>query len=209
MDSNGKVVSQIQNFNGVGGGKDFSLNFAGLGTFTISTDATTNIEDNAAGAAAWVNLLQGKNITFDNTGVTPGMNPAEVGSIDVDINGDKITLYKGDTSAVFRSVGIQLSFNAITDSDFEDLGNSMFERWGAASGGPFKIVVDQISGQNFIVQSGANQGDELNINIDAMNTRKLGISFSDISTQKAASKSITEVNDARNQVSTQRAALGA
>ncbi|MDR1117669.1 MAG: flagellin, partial [Oscillospiraceae bacterium] len=37
----------------------------------------------------------------------------------------------------------------------------------------------------------------------------LGISFSSIKTQNSASSAITEVNNAINQVSTQRAALGA
>ncbi|HBR08858.1 MAG TPA: flagellin, partial [Clostridiales bacterium] len=58
-------------------------------------------------------------------------------------------------------------------------------------------------------QVGANEGDEMTIYIDEMNANYLGVASSSVATQSAASASINAVDDAINQVSSQRAYLGA
>ncbi len=202
VDSLGNVVSQIQNVDGTAWNSDkLALNFQGVGTLTITRNGASTISDTAAGAAAF-NVYNGTTLNLNTAGVTQSVNPAVAGTIELDIDGDKVILGKGDTSANFRTVGVQLSFTAINDTDLTTAG-------GALKFDGSIISVNQTSGKTLVIQSGANQGDELDINVDAMNTRMLGVAFADISTRKSASKAITEVNDAINQVSTQRAALGA
>ncbi len=73
---------------------------------------------------------------------------------------------------------------------------------------PTKPTAPKYSG-GFVVQTGANAGDYLEINIDRMDSGTLGIDGSDISSRVSASAAITAVNAAINAVSTQRAELGA
>jgi flagellin len=56
---------------------------------------------------------------------------------------------------------------------------------------------------------GANEGDELVINVDKLDANYLGVASAKVTTQKAASAAITTVDNAINQVSSQRAYLGA
>ena len=64
---------------------------------------------------------------------------------------------------------------------------------------------------SFWVQTGANEGDALGITIGLMNTEELGVESAsvNIATREAASTAVTDVNNAINEVSTQRARLGA
>ncbi len=59
------------------------------------------------------------------------------------------------------------------------------------------------------IQTGANQGDEFVISIDAMNTDKLFITGTSIATRQDASDAIGKMDRALNVCSTQRAMLGA
>ncbi len=65
------------------------------------------------------------------------------------------------------------------------------------------------TGITFVVQTGANTGDTLGINISAMDTTELQLTGAGISVQTAASDAISLVNNAINIVSTQRSKLGA
>lgn len=71
----------------------------------------------------------------------------------------------------------------------------------------FQVTDSKGAGLTF--QVGANEGDELTINIDQMNAQYLGVASAKVSSQAAASKAITTVDKAINQVSSQRAYLGA
>ena len=66
-----------------------------------------------------------------------------------------------------------------------------------------------ISGDMTVFQTGANKGDTLSINIGDMSAVGLGLTDIDISTREGASAAIETVNTAINDVSTQRAGLGA
>lgn len=65
------------------------------------------------------------------------------------------------------------------------------------------------TGKPITIQTGANQGDELQLTIAAMDAEILGIDTLSIATGEAARRAITRMNDAANFISTQRAALGA
>lgn len=77
---------------------------------------------------------------------------------------------------------------------------------GTLSGEDLQMEAGGAGGQ---IQTGSNQGDNLNIAITAMDTTSLAINGDDILTRATAETSITNVNAAINTVSSQRAKLGA
>jgi len=202
IDSNGDTVATAQNVDTTKwvAATKASITFAGVGTLDVTLVAASSLEGNAAGANAVIGSLNGNKFTFDTAGVTASQTPATKGNIVIDIDGESVTLNKGDTVANFNKGGISLGFSAISDTDLLAASTKFVGT---------KITVDQIQGSSMVIQTGANQGDDLSINIDAMNTRMLGISLSGIDTRNHAANAITEVNNAVNAVSTQRAALGA
>jgi flagellin len=213
IDTQGTTVTSLTNVDATKWGGTVSLNFSGVGTLAFNVNADTSITGDANGASAVKGQLNGKQLVFNNAGVTPNPVDAQQGKIKLTLAGEDVFVEKGDTVAKFKETGIVLSFKAIADADAGYISSTGAAVAGTAGNafatGTVNIVVDGTKGQDFIVQSGANEGDTLNINIDAMNTARLGISYSKISTQEDAAHSITEVNTAINKVSTQRAALGA
>jgi len=191
--------SEKQDLTGLNaGGK--TITFSGIGDLKLEGVAGGTFSDDITGASTLKSLINGAKYDFDDAGKNPKPASSTPGAIDIKIGAETVRVGLGDTSAKFRDSGIMLEFAKISDADIATPGDKF-------TGGA--LVIDQLTGKSMIIQTGANQNDELSINIDAMNTGKLGISYSSIKTQEAASKAITEVNDAVNQVSTQRAALGA
>ena len=83
-----------------------------------------------------------------------------------------------------------------TSAGLNDTGNSSFT-----------VVTAANEGLTF--QIGANSGDELVVNVEKFDAQFLGVNSAKVSTQDAASAAIEVVDNAINQVSTQRAYLGA
>ncbi len=77
---------------------------------------------------------------------------------------------------------------------------------GFTDGDVITFTVDQSSAN---IQTGANMGQTMGIEIGAMDSTTLGVSDESIGTAENASKAIDEVNKAINSVSAQRAKLGA
>ena len=69
--------------------------------------------------------------------------------------------------------------------------------------------VEQTKNAGLTFQVGANQGDSMTINIDRLDANYLGIASASVATQTAASAAVKSVDNAINQVSAQRAYLGA
>ncbi|MDL2220663.1 flagellin, partial [Eubacteriales bacterium OttesenSCG-928-N14] len=99
--------------------------------------------------------------------------------------------------------GLVLKFNAAVDL------NTIKDNTYSADSNNAITVNGKVGGKPFIVQTGANEGDELSINIDAMDATSIGVKSSDIANRENASKAITSVDNAINKVSSQRADLGA
>ncbi len=91
-----------------------------------------------------------------------------------------------------------------------EFGISIYLNSGFGAAGLDGVTINmQTSGDGGLIQTGANQGDNLNIAISAMGSSALGVSGSSIATGIDADAAITTVNQAINNVSTQRANLGA
>lgn len=173
----------------------------GSAIFTAGADYTANE------AQTGTLTLDAPESTLDSTAVGKPQetNVATRAVLNLTINGETVKLYKGDTYANFAEQGIAFEFDALSDNDIAN--TSYFSPNGAGTSAT--IYVNETAGKALTIQTGANEGDDLKINVDRMTTETLGVSYSNIATQASASRAITEVNDAINQVSTQRAALGA
>ena len=206
FDSNGKAISRVTDINlnnwvaASGAAKSFNLNFANVGTITV-TIAGGNSASNIPQFESFVNSVS---LDFTSVGEAAQVTNKVVASVELTINGEGVSLIKGDTYANFVQTGITVNFfEALTDDNITSAGFGEFIQ--------HEQVVDVANDTRapMIIQSGANQYDETRININSMTSRFLGIAHSDISTQKSSSNAITEVTNALNKVSTQRAALGA
>lgn len=71
------------------------------------------------------------------------------------------------------------------------------------------FTVTDTKGAGLTFQVGANEGDELTINIDKLDSNYLGVASAKVTSQDSASAAIKTVDSAINQVSSQRAYLGA
>lgn len=70
-------------------------------------------------------------------------------------------------------------------------------------------LIFDVTGADALIQTGANQNDTMSISIADMSSDALSLTAADLSTQTGAASAITTVNDAINQVSTERSKLGA
>jgi len=206
LDSNGQAVSRVTDINlnnWIGGAlaaSTYNLNFANVGTVSIDIETATRV-NSVEQFEAFINKV---GLGFDDTGKNTDVTNKVVATVELTINGESVSLIKGDTYANFVETGITVNFfEALTDDDVKAGQFDAFITDGQ------KISVANDTRAPMIIQSGANQYDETRININSMTSRFLGIAHSDISTQKSSSNAITEVTNALNKVSTQRAALGA
>jgi flagellin len=106
--------------------------------------------------------------------------------VTVTIDGDEILL-KND-----RGFEIKLDINDVTDSQSNDTTIINITKMGP-----------------MIVQTGANEGQQLEIEIPAVYAKNLGVNGLDVSTEDNATESINIVADAINQLSSIRSKIGA
>ena len=114
-----------------------------------------------------------------------------------------------DTTIVLTKDAAAIS---MVDYNFENVfGDTSLDATGTADTGVSNSAVEVTSTTNdgLTIQVGANSGDELSINIDCASAQYLGVSGLDVSSQESAASAIDAVDDALNQVSSQRAYLGA
>lgn len=181
--------------------------------YTFAGDATDAQVRDSMGAD-----LSGLQVSFDQgKDYDPGVTKFYAtctGATDVEV-------VAGDTSVTFDN-GITINYGkmlgvgelaVVGDSTAADgKFHAVDGNFVAATAADFAvgtINVDESRKDGLIIQTGANQGDELMINVDQMSTKALGISRASVDSQKNASRAITQVNSAINIVSTQRAGLGA
>jgi flagellin len=181
------------------GGKDYtatvtaaqadSLEFATTDRAGVTADKTLGLTfydaDNKAAFTMDVqtSLVDATNGT-DHTATTVGFANLAVSTISA--NG-KISGAGHNYTKIFGA-GTDADLTASTDSSF---------------------AVDATNNAGLTFQVGANQGDSMVINIDKMDANYLGVASSSVSTKEGAQSAIKAVDSAINQVSSQRAYLGA
>jgi len=121
----------------------------------------------------------------------------------ISVNGEEIALEVGMNKAVFQNNNISIDF--ASSYKLGSLGSvAVADPTCVAT-----IDVNRSENKSLVIQTGANQGDELAISLDQMDAWSLGIKTANISNRLDASAAISQVNNALNLVSTQRATLGA
>ena len=181
------------------------------GTYTLSTatDTDGNISFIATGTNGDVYTAAA---LYDDSG------PTAIASDTVLADDDAITLDFGvfslELSASGATTGAALASEAIGVSigtDYSEGGYNFESVFGTATAGVSNSTIEAKSNTNegLTIQVGANSGDELSINIDRADSEYLGVKGLNVSTQEGASAAIDAVNNAINQVSSQRAYLGA
>ena len=166
-----------------------------------TTDYMANISKTALDASA----------SFSKTGGTKTLSgvkftSADGNSIKMDINNTvtalpaasaDLNMAEGDFSVTSVASAVKTAPSHKADAVFGDAGTSS------------TFTVENKKGAGLTFQVGANEGDELVINVDKLDANYLGVASASVSTRESASKAITSVDNAINQVSSQRAYLGA
>lgn len=159
-------------------------------TYTAKTDAAAGFTKAATAANEVVDLAT---LSFadseGNTAFSVDLTAKATAAGDVNVKFDT-----ADATGVTQTVA---NSKHASDVIFGDLGQSS------------KFTIENKAGTGLTFQVGANEGDEMVINIDKMDANYLGVSSSSVATQADASAAITSVDNAINQVSSQRAYLGA
>lgn len=164
--------------------------FTAHGTNGETFTATTTLDGtNSAGGALSLAFKDGSNNTVftANTTITTANTAA------------------ADVATAVDAISVSTNFVAGTSNySFEGV-------FGTATAGVSASTIEAkaTSNSGLTIQVGANTGDEMEINIERADAEYLGVKGLDVSTQESASKAVDAVNSAINQVSSQRAYLGA
>ena len=192
-------------------------------TFTATNQITGETRTSAAAASAGkatitidfgdgMVLTSSTPVTVNNVDLYTGFSGAfqvqnavtkqdEVTKEFISVNGEEIALEEGMNKAVFQNNNVSVDFASSYTKG--SLGTN------GSTGSVGQIFVNRSENKNLTIQTGANQGDELAISLDQMDAWSLGVKTANISNRLDASAAITQVNNALNLVSTQRATLGA
>jgi len=209
---------------------------AGTATFAVSAGTGTNVKfkvTDASGNAYEAEYTQAQlnalNISASNASMTAAaadrtktlnltLNAADGSSISMDVTNEiTANAASGTAAAVNANTAALLTPTTTTFAVTNGTGHNYSKVFGngtnAANGvtdkGASSFTVNTEKNEGLTFQVGANSGDELVINIDKLDCEYLGVNSAKVSSQDAASAAIKAVDDAINQVSTQRSYLGA
>jgi flagellin len=124
----------------------------------------------------------------------------------ISVNGDTITIeYNGGADSVSLTATSALSASLIST---DEMNRTKYTVVGNKSDDSC-IQLDLTKMGAMVVQVGANEGQQLEIEIPALNAVNLGIDHLDLTTEKSATESINVVAKAIDQLSSVRARIGA
>jgi len=170
-----------------------TINLGGLGSIVLTNQSASSPID----ASSYVNLTG----QFSVAGAIDERK--DVYETVATLNGgEQVVVETGQTTLNFKNGGISLQ---LKDALVVDSTKSVPDSALAS----IAINVDKSTGKALTIQSGANEGDNLKINLAKLDAYSLGIANSNIANRMDASVAITQVNSALNIISTQRASLGA
>lgn len=186
--STGEIKRVVASAITVGG--SLTVDFGDIGTFTITNNGTKAIASNEfsgfTGSVTVKDSVAAKEAQYQHI--------AKLG-------GEEVVLSQGQQNIVFNGAGISVTLkNGVNPNK-----NSATITEGVAG----TITVERSGYDPMVIQTGANQLDELRINIEKMDAYSLGVKNASVGSRADASVAITQVNNAINLVSTQRASLGA
>jgi flagellin len=190
-ESGGTVITATANLTGL---EDVNGNNLGLAsTDIISIKGTLN----GSVVCATVTVGAGSTTLTDLATALDGLFAGAVISPSGQFS---ITTTTGETAAIGALTITAKSASGAERTAFNNAFGNLTETQTAA---------DNSNDGSATMQIGANQGQTLSLDINKMNANALGVNAVNVSTSTAAQVSITAVNEALNDVSTERAKLGA
>ena len=170
-----------------------TMKIGGLGSLEITNNGSKPIDDDS-----YVNLT-GQFIVY---GAVDERKP-EYKHVAVLNDGEQVVYETGQTTLNFKDSGISMQMKdaLVADRASKTVDSKVQEA--------ITVLVSKSFGKALTIQSGANEGDNVKINLGKLDAYSLGIANANITNRMDASVAITQVNSALNVVSTQRAALGA
>lgn len=172
------------------------LDFGNYGkiTFTIGTSG------DAPAKTDFVTAFDGKEITIAGGATVDGLSSATIGG----------KVVKQGDSSVKLADGVILDLTSLTDADWASQDALNTALFGTDSGSGSVVISVVAAKTPLTIQTGANETQTMEINVDNMDTDALGVGqYVKIDSLRNASSAITTVDDAIKTVSTQRASLGA
>jgi flagellin len=194
--------------------------------FQITANASDELVATITDGAGGVHTYQSASITTElatlRLGATEGSTTKSVKNIvfkDADGNAAFTLDLNADLTAGAINNTTAIADNASLDTDADNVidnsGHNYTKIFGAGTTGNLNVSTDSSfsveasKNDGLTFQVGANQGDDMVINIDKMDANYLGVASSSVATRTVASSAIKAVDQAINQVSAQRAYLGA
>ena len=176
-----------------------SISLGALGTIVITNPGTSAIQDNSyqslTGQVTVSGAVDFQAAVFKHVAVLNG--------------GEQIVIETGQTTLNFANGGISMLLKDAVVADSSTNVQAIKIGSADATTAPIQISIQKAQGKNLVIQSGANEGDNIALNLAKLDAYSLGISGSNIGNRMDASIAITQVNTALNIGSSQRAALGA
>ena len=172
---------------------NYTLDFGDYGSLSV----------NVGSAPSWGIMVM--NFTgLSNSNLVYSISGGADGAATATIGGQLVS--QADTS-VTLATGVTLDISGLDAADWASQDALNTALFGGTSGSASVIVAAGVPGMT--IQTGANAGDTMSIQLDDMTSAGLDVNGTDIKTRDSASQTITAVNDAINAVSTQRSQLGA
>lgn len=176
-----------------------------------SLQQITSAADNAAGLAIANRLAtQMSGLSQSQLNIQDSMSAVQVAEGGLEqINGMQQRL---------RDLAVQASNGTLTDEDrqminaeAQQLTEEINRQAGTVEFNGQKLLTGQYAKGtgDLTVQAGANEGETININIEASDTNALGLNNIDLSTANGASSALQKIDQSISYVSSQRANLGA
>lgn len=158
-------------------------------------------------------------VTTDAAGLTKDLtltfnDASGKAAFTMDVTTTRSAATDGNNSATNVSLA-NLAQGATADGLVSGAGHNYTKIFGAGTDADLAVstasnfAVEATNNAGLTFQVGANQGDSMVINIDKMDANYLGVASSSVATKEGAQSAIKAVDSAINQVSSQRAYLGA
>jgi flagellin len=176
-----------------------TINFGSLGTVAFS--ATGSGALNSVAASDVVNFTGRVTVKDAVTKVDQVLQDT------LSINGETVKLQNGQNVVAFKNSGITINLKSSYVHSYVSGGT--WTKGTSLQTLNGSVTVQTTAAKNLVIQTGANQGDELSISLDKMDAQTLGVKLANVGNRLDASVAISQVDKATNTVSTQRAALGA
>lgn len=215
--TNGLVTGASLNFSNMQALDDASIvNGAGTIGITAATAATSTLTFTDNDSNTYTATLTVANLTL--SAVNGGTSTANTVTFKDSDGNNAFTIDMTITNAAGTTnnfAGAAFTAGTTSAATVQNAGHNYTKVFGAGTDADLEVTtasnfsVEATKNAGLTFQVGANEGDTMVINVEKMDANYLGVSSASIATRTAAAASIKTVDSALNQVSAQRATLGA